>query len=325
MMVSHDDVEFVGQNLVRPECVVCNASGRIFTANFDGGVSVIEPDGTTWHLLGNGSFTLKPNGICLEADGSFLVTHLDDVDGGVFRLRPTGDVEPFVLEVEGKKLPPTNFVHRDVHGRVWITVSTRLQPRMKGYRNDIADGFIVLADDRGVRVAADGIGYANECLLHPDGKRLFVNETFSKRVSFFDVADDGTLSKKRVFRELDDGEFPDGLAFDKNGDVWVVCVVSNRLLRLKMDGSKSTVIDDADPERIAWVEAAFQKKMMRKEHLQAGGSLFKNVSSIAFGGPDLRIAYMGCLLGNQIPCFRSPIAGTPPPHWNYNGPDKMPH
>lgn len=322
MMVSHNNVEFVGQNLIRPECVVCIASGRIFTANFDGGVSVIEPDGKTWNLLGNGSFKLKPNGICLEADGSFLVTHLGEVDGGVFRLRPTGDVEPFVLEVEGEKLPPTNFVHRDARGRVWVTVSTRLQPRMRGYRDDIADGFIILADDRGVRIAAEGIGYTNECLLHPDGKRLFVNETFSKRVSFFDVADDGTLSKKQVFRDLGDGEFPDGLAFDENGDVWVVCIVSNRLLRLGLDGSRDTIIDDADPDRIAWVEEAFQKKMMGKEHLQASGSLFKNVSSIAFGGPDLRIAYMGCLLGNQIPFFRSPIAGTPPPHWDYKGPHK---
>lgn len=38
-------------------------------------------------------------------------------------------------------LPPTNYVHLDAQGRVWITVSTRTTPRSDAYRPDIADGF----------------------------------------------------------------------------------------------------------------------------------------------------------------------------------------
>jgi hypothetical protein len=45
----------------------------------------------------------------------------------------------------------------------------------------------------------------------------------------------------------------------------------------------------------------------------------KNISSIAFGGPDLRTAYLGCLLGDALATFRSPVAGAPPAHWNYRG------
>ena len=319
-MISHDAVSFIGHDLVRPECVLCTASGRIYAANFDGGVSIIEPDGMVWHRLGTNAPWLRPNGISLEPDGSFLIAHLGDSDGGVFRLRPDGAIEPFVIEADGVGLPPTNFVHRDIRGRVWVTVSTRLMPRMRGYRDDVADGFIVMADERGVRMAADGLGYTNECLLHPDGRRLFVNETFSKRVSYFEVADDGTLSSKRVFRELGEGEFPDGMAFDENGDLWIVCVVGNRVLRLGMDGSAETIIDDADPERVRWAEDAFRRKLLWREHLQASGPLFKNVSSLAFGGPDLRTIHMGCLLGDRLPVFRGPIAGAPPPHWRFAGP-----
>ena len=41
----------------------------------------------------------------------------------------------------------------------------------------------------------------------------------------------------------------------------------------------------------------------------------KNLSSLAFGGPDLRTAYLGCLLGDSLATFRTPVAGLPPSHW----------
>jgi hypothetical protein len=45
--------------------------------------------------------------------------------------------------------------------------------------------------------------------------------------------------------------------------------------------------------------------------------VLRNVSSLAFGGPDLRTAYVGCLLGDSIAVFDSPVAGHPPAHWRY--------
>ena len=33
-----------------------------------------------------------------------------------------------------------------------------------------------------------------------------------------------------------------------------------------------------------------------------------NVSSLAFGGPDRRTAYLGSVLGNRLLSFRSPVA-----------------
>ena len=40
-----------------------------------------------------------------------------------------------------------------------------------------------------------------------------------------------------------------------------------------------------------------------------------NVSSLAFGGPDLSTAFLGCLLGDRIAYFTAPLPGLPPPHW----------
>ena len=44
------------------------------------------------------------------------------------------------------------------------------------------------------------------------------------------------------------------------------------------------------------------------------------VSSLAFGGPDLRTVYLGCLLDDGLYRFRSPVAGRTPFHWHYDDP-----
>jgi hypothetical protein len=41
------------------------------------------------------------------------------------------------------------------------------------------------------------------------------------------------------------------------------------------------------------------------------------VSSLAFGGPDGRTAYLGCLLSDSLATFRTPVRGLPPPHWSW--------
>ena len=262
----------------------------------------------------------KPNGIALRSDGSFLIAHLGAEAGGVFQLHRSGEVMPFLLEVEGDPLPPTNFVLEDGQGRVWITVSTRALPRHLGYRSGAGDGFIVLLDHHGARIVADGLGYTNELALSPDGAWLYVNETFARRLSRFPLRDDGGLGARETVVEFGVGTFPDGLAFDEAGAVWVVSIVSNRVIRITPEGEPETILEDCDEAHLAWVERAYLTGTMGRAHLDRVESrCLRNISSIAFGGPDLRQVYLGCLLGERLATFRSPVAGSPPPHWRRCG------
>ena len=64
------------------------------------------------------------------------------------------------------------------------------------------------------------------------------------------------------------------------------------------------------------VEEAYQRSLLERKHLDTvGGKKLKNISSIAFGGPDLKTVFLGCLLGNQIVSFKSNISGLKPSHW----------
>ncbi len=315
---------WMGEGLVRPECVLTQQSGDLFTADWRSGVAHIHPDGTQSFYAAQAidGEVLKPNGIALRRDGSFLLAHLGSELGGVFSLQRDGQTRPVLREVDGQALPPTNYPLEDAQGRLWITVSTRLNPRAMGYRNTCADGFIVCmtnpSDPSSAHIVADGLGYTNEIAFDPSGQWLYVNETFTRRLSRFFVKGGGRLGPKQIVAEFGAGTYPDGMAFDENGDVWIVSIVSNRLIKVTASGHQEVWLEDVDPEHLAWVEAAYQDHSMGRPHLDGVKSkVLRNISSLAFGGSDLRTGYLGCLLGERIATLRMPVAGHPPLHWHF--------
>jgi sugar lactone lactonase YvrE len=308
-----------GGGLKRPECVLATASGALYTADWRGGVAQTMPDGSQRLFAASlpEGRTLKPNGIALRPDGSFLLADLGDTRGGIFHLERNGSVAPFLEAVDGVPLPPSNYVVEDGK-RTWLTVSTRHQPRALAYRKDIADGFVAVVDERGARIVADGLCYTNEAVPSPDGRWLYVNETFARRLTRFRIGTDGSLSGRETVATFGHGTFPDGLTFDAEGGIWITSIVSNRVIRVLPDGSQVLMLEDCDPAHVDWVEAAFQSGNMGRPHLdKASGRVLKNISSLAFGGPGLSTAYLGCLLDDRIAQFDAPVAGHPPYHWNF--------
>lgn len=320
MQLSPTDLRFHGTGLRRPECVLAHASGLVFAADWSGGggVAILDPcSGAVTRLRADDAAGLRPNGIMLEPGGSFLLAHLGDETGGVFRLFADGRHEPVLTQVDGAPLPPTNFVTTDGAGRLYITVSTRHMPRHRAARADVRDGFIVMQPPGGPpRIVADGLGYTNECAFDAAARFLYVNETFVRETSRFPVATDGTLGPRELVARYGRGQFPDGLALDADGAFWITSIVSNSVLRLSPDGSLEPILEDANPSRVEAVERAYAAGRLGRAELDLphAGPL-KNISSLAFGGPDLTTAYLGCLLGDAVASFTAPVAGAEPPHW----------
>ena len=313
------ELRWHGTNLHRPECVLCTSDGSLFVSDWGGGVCHIRPDGRQRRILAvDAPVPIRPNGIALMPDGSFLLANLGD-DGGVWRLHQDGNLEPYLTDIDGDQLPPCNYVMLDRSGRVWITVSTTKTPRALGYRKSIADGYVIVTDSGDARIVADRIGYTNEVQVDPTGKWLYVNETFGRRLSRFPLSDDGVPGDKELVAEFGRGVFPDGLAFDEDGCAWVVSIVSNSVLRIHPSGQVEVVLQDADDDHISRVEQAYVNDEMDRPHLdQVKSAVLQNISSIAFGGPDRTIAYLGCLLGKRVASFKPPTAGVRPVHWEWN-------
>lgn len=283
-------------------------------------MSLISPLGQTHHILTNHPVPLRPNGIALENEGTILLAHMGEKQGGVYRLHASGDIEPVVTTVESAPMPPANFVVQDSQRRIWITVSTRKTPRAADYRAGANSGFIAVAEpgSNDARIVADNLGYTNECVIDEAHGRVFVNETFGRRLSQFDLSTSGapTLTRQKIICEFDRGTYPDGLALDEQGYLWVTSIVSNRILRVSPQGRAEVIFEDSMQAHIDWTESAYLSDQLGREHLDsAHAQQMKNISNLAFAGKNRTRLYLGNLLGDSLPWIETDHAGAEMPHW----------
>lgn len=311
----------VGAGLNRPESVIALADGRLYACDRERGVTradiaVADQPKVAWPVE-----QFVPNGIALQGDGTFLIANVGP-KGGVWRLTGPGKVEPYLGEANGVPVSPLNFVFPDAQGRCWLSLSTRKNPRDLAFRKDNADGAIGLVRGTGrMEIVATGLGFTNELRIDPTGRWLYVNETIARRLSRFEVGPGGKLGPRVTVCEFGPGIWPDGLEFDAEGGVWLTSVVSNRVVHVDAGGHYTVHLEDTPDEVIGRCEQAFQECRFGWDEISAGKDYsVGNISSIAFGGPDLRTAYLGSLFLDRISVWRAPVAGAEPHHWRYSGP-----
>jgi len=316
-MIDLENISFFGEGLQRPECVLTNARGEVFTCDRRGGIALVRQGQAPRLILASDLPGFLPNGFALMPDRSFLVANLGD-EGGVWSLTIDGQISPYLMEVDGQKLTSVNFIRLDSLQRIWISITTRKMPRELAFRREVADGYIVLSDPKGVRIVADHLAFTNELILDPSGQWLYVNETMARCLTRFRVTTDGALGGREIAVEFGDGVFPDGLAYDAEGGLWITSVVSNRVIRLHADGSRTIMVDDSDPQTVKDIEKKFAEDRFGRKEIDSGSRRqLRNVSSLAFGGADLRTVYLGSTHGDRLATFRSPVRGAEPVHWQY--------
>jgi sugar lactone lactonase YvrE len=113
------------------------------------------------------------------------------------------------------------------------------------------------------------------------------------------------------------GAWPDGIAFDRAGNLWGTMVYSDKLFVLTPEGDLRVLLDEGDPAKVRALEDAFFTATVTEEVLFATGrGVAPWMASVTFGGPDLGTVYLGSLKGSRIPYFQAPVPGLPMVHWN---------
>ena len=321
-----------GHDLQRPECILAERDGTLWTADARGGVVRIAPDGSqtliaqqtvagvgpqaSAHDLVLGA-TL-PNGLCFDAQGRIVIANFGT--DAIERMTRNGLSETLCSIIDGQPLGKTNFVLCDRRGRIWFTVTTREVPWTRSINAKTADGWVGLLDERGVHIVANGFVGTNEIRFDAGEEWLYVVETNARRISRLRIdgmdGDDPHVVEREVYGPSDLGGFPDGFAFDVAGNLWITLVLTERLIALTPQGDVLTLLDDGRPEALAVYERHFQAGTVTPELMgSCRGTLAPMMASLTFGGPDLRTVYLGSLGGSTLPCFRSPVAGQPLSHW----------
>jgi xylono-1,5-lactonase len=209
------------------------------------------PDGTarqSWDAPQQVSFIVP-------TEGGGLACALED---GLYRFAPDSGEFTLLRQVEGD-LPGNRFNdgHVDAAGRLWF-----------GSMDDsevAPSGTLYRFDGSGEPQVADaGYVITNGPAISADGRTLYHTDTLARRIYAFDLAPDGSLGGKRVFVDLTEGGYPDGMAADAEGCLWVATFGGWRIDRFAPDGQK------IDSIRFPC----------------------SNITKLAFGGDDLRTVFV---------------------------------
>lgn len=329
-------IGYVGTDLQRPECILAERDGTLWAADARGGVTRIAPDGTQ-RFIGQRAddrfakadtasaqdFESKytqgtlPNGLAFAANGDILISNFGtDLLEVMTR---DGATRTLVDRVDGLPIGKVNFVLRDTRDRIWVTVSTRVNPWTTAAASRVRDGFIAVVDGDGLRVVADGFHFTNEVRLDAREEWLYIVETTGPCITRMRLDETGRrvrLVDREVFGPSHLGGYPDGIAFDAHGNLWCTLVMTDQLVALTPQGDKRLLLDDGEPAASANLLQRMDAGTVRPEDMQrAHGTIAPWMASVTFGGPDLRTVYLGSLLGTRIPFFRSPVPGLPMVHW----------
>lgn len=323
-------IRFIGQDLQRPECILAERDGTLWSADARGGVMRIAPDGSQrliaqtadphFDLSASAADSLLsgtlPNGLAFDANGDILISNFGT--DRLERMTRSGETRILLEKIDGRPLGKVNFVLRDSKGRIWITISTMINPWSAAIRTGLDDGCIILLDDRGARIVADGLHFTNEIRFDAKEEGLYVAETTAKRVTRFRVQPDGSLTGREVYGPSSLGNgLIDGIAFDAYGNLWATMIFADRLVAITPEGEALELLDDGDPQGTRALEAAFATgdPVPFDILMQSGGAICPWLASVTFGGEDLMTVYLGGLRSTNIPAFASPVAGLPMVHW----------
>jgi gluconolactonase len=319
-------IRSVGHDLSRPECILAERDGSLWAADSRGGVMHIRPDGsqkliTPASNVSSGAAPnliegTLPNGLAFARNGDLLIANFGTNMLEV--MTREGKSRVLYDGIEGKPLGKVNFVLRDGKDRLWITISTMVNPWTDAARNDLADGYIALIDEKGIRIVADKFHFTNEIRFDANEEWLYVAETCARRVTRLRVMPDGSLRDREVYGPSSLGSgLIDGIAFDAYGNLWATMIFADRLVAITPDGELLTLFDDGDRAAAARFDVEFDSgQVVSADTMNAtGGKIVPWLTSVTFGGADLRTVYLGTLKATTLPCFTSPVAGLPMVHW----------
>jgi sugar lactone lactonase YvrE len=333
--VDRSTIRSIGRDLQRPECVLAEPDGTLWSADTRGVVRIL-PDGTQRLITprhdaqagvespssgpsGGPSSSIVlggslPNGLAFDRAGNLLIANFGS--DAIELMTREGELRTLYSQMDGEPLGKTNFVLRDSKDRIWFTVTTRLVPWTRSINERRPDGYVGMIDANGIQVVAEGFVGTNEIRFDAREEWLYVVESNARRISRLRLLADGRLTDREIFGPSQLDGVPDGFAFDVYGNLWVTLVGADRLIALTPEGDVLTLLDDGDAAKTRRFDDAFFARQMTPEILTSThGKLAPMMASITFGGADLRTVYLGSLKGTTLPYFRSPVAGLPLAHW----------
>lgn len=195
-----------------------------------------------WKQEGCGPSAVLPLG-----DGDLVVTCYDN--GTIAQVSRAGKtVKVYLKDSDGQLMIGPNDLTADGKGGVFFTASGPWESA------PIVGKVYHMGADGTIKAVADDLHYANGVALSLDGSRLYVNESEAGRVISFAVAEDFSLSDRRLLVRVgvaDEksgiGAYPDGVKLGPDGNLWIGQYSMGRIVVVDRDGKFVKAVDVPSP------------------------------------------------------------------------------
>jgi gluconolactonase len=224
------------------------------------------------YLCNNGGFDWIEDGATLMP----FETAPDYAGGSIQRIDPaSGKVETLFTHAGDVQLRGPNDIVFDADGGFWFTDFGKIRRRSE----DLAGVFYAKADGSFIAEVIQPMRSANGIGLSPDGRTLYVAETFTCTLHAFAVmapgriADGGSVSFPGRFLHRPAGsKFFDSLAVEAGGNICIGTLGTGGISVVSPEGDPIDFVATDDPV----------------------------TTNIAFGGDDLQTAYITCSSSGRL-------------------------
>ncbi|MEN8120729.1 MAG: SMP-30/gluconolactonase/LRE family protein [Bacteroidota bacterium] len=230
-----------------------------------------------------------------EGKAGLFVTLPEESIGNGIRFNKNGNM--FIADYKRHNILKVNIETKDLEVYAHDTVLN--QP------NDLAiadDGTLYASDpnwgnstgrlwkvtNKGVFVLLeDSMGTTNGVEVSPENTKLYVNESIQKKVWVYNLSNNGEISNKQLFYQFNDFGM-DGMRCDIEGNLYITRYGKGTVAVLSPKG-----------------------KLIREITLKG-----KNVTNIAFGGPDGKTCYVTLADRGCLETFRVEVSGRSWTMWS---------
>lgn len=105
--------------------------------------------------------------------------------------------------------------------------------------------------DGSAREVTEGLRMPNGMVVTADGRTLVVAESAGRCLTAFDIAADGSLANQRLWADLPEGDYPDGICIDADDAIWISGPASDRFVRVREGGEVTDVVETPGRHAIA--------------------------------------------------------------------------